>query len=279
MEAEGEINQNLPKTIFVRSYPDYVLTEARVLENLLTSESYYHSQAGDYMEQVQRNILSDHRKVVTDWMLEVCQLQLSSSEVFLSSVHFLDVFLSQISVRAGQLQLLASACLSIAAKLHHPQPPSLTDFVILTDCSITIKELQSMELLVLTKLRWELSSPSSLQFLHLLLLKMRESLADQITTANIEKEAETFLMLAATEYKFHKIKPSVLVRSSQPSTHPVNTKYLSDSGLRLHPDSRGQQASPAPGRHLQSPVPPGQHFPSCPVSDPCRVQTQRLLLD
>ena len=222
MEAGGEINQNLPKTIFVRSYPDFVLTEARVLENLLTSESYYHSQAGDYMEQVQLNILSEHRKVVTDWMLEVCQLQQGSSEVFLSSVHYLDVFLSQISVRAAQLQLLASACLSIAAKLHHPQPPSLTDFVILTDCSITIKELQSMELLVLTKLRWELSSPTSLQFLHLLLLKMQESLSDQITTANIQKEAETFLMLAATEYKFHRIKPSVLVCISQHPTPQVD---------------------------------------------------------
>ena len=222
MEAGEEFNHNLPKTIFVRSYPDFVLTEARVLENLLTSESYYHSHTGDYMELVQQNLLTDHRKVVTDWMLEVCQVQQSSTEVFLSSVHYLDVFLSQISVNPAQLQLLASACLSIAAKLHHPQPPSLTDFVILTDCSITIKELQSMELLVLTKLRWELSSPTSLQFLHLLLLKMQESLSDQITTANIQKEAETFLMLAATEYKFHRIKPSVLVCFSQHPTPQVD---------------------------------------------------------
>merc|ERR1719336_3071607 len=129
-------------------------------------------------------------------MLEVCQLQQSSTEVFLSSVHYLDVFLSEISVRSAQLQLLASACLSIAAKLHHPQPPSLTDFVILTDCSITIKELQSMELLVLTKLRWELSPPTSLQFLSILLVKMEDLLSEQITTA-IQREAETFLMLAA----------------------------------------------------------------------------------
>ena len=103
MEAGGEINENLPKTIFVRSYPDFVLTEARVLENLLTAECYYHSHAGDYMEQVQQNILTDHRKVVTDWMLEVCQVQHSSTEVFLSSVHYLDVFLSQISVNSAQL--------------------------------------------------------------------------------------------------------------------------------------------------------------------------------
>ena len=82
-----------------------------------------------------------------------------------------------------------------------------------------------MELLVLTKLRWELSSPTSLQFLHLLLLKMQETLSDQITPANIQKEAETFLMLAATEYKFHKIKPSVLVGFCQHSIHQVEKHF------------------------------------------------------
>ena len=217
MEEEvGEINQNLPRTIFVKSCHDIVLTEDRVLENLLVSERDYHSQSADYISLVQQNMVREHRKVLTDWMLEVCQVQGSSSQVFLSSVHYLDVFLSQISVKSTQLQLLASACLSIASKLHDPRPPSLTDFVILTDCSITIKELQSMELLVLTKLRWELSAPTSLQFLSILLVKMEHLLSDQMTTS-VQKEAETFLMLAATEYKFHNIKPSILVSHNRQS--------------------------------------------------------------
>ena len=84
---EEEINQNFPKTIFVKSCQDFVLTEDRVLENLLVSEREYHGQAGDYMDLVQQNIMSDHRKVLTDWMLEVCQVHRSSSQVFLSSVH------------------------------------------------------------------------------------------------------------------------------------------------------------------------------------------------
>ena len=65
MEAGGEINENLPKTIFVRSYPDFVLTEARVLENLLTAECYYHSHAGDYMEQVQQNIMHAYHTCIS----------------------------------------------------------------------------------------------------------------------------------------------------------------------------------------------------------------------
>ena len=235
---EEEISQNFPKTIFVRSCHDLVLTEDRVLENLLVSEREYHSRAGDHMELVQQNMMKEHRKVLTDWMLEVCQVHRSSSQVFLSSVHYLDVFLSQISLKSSQLQLLASACLSIASKLHDPQPPSLTDFVIMTDCSITIKELQSMELLVLTKLRWELSAPTSLQFLSILLAKM-EDLLSQPTEPSIQKEAETFLMLAATEHKFQNIKPSVLV-SLTPDGDLISLTLTLFTGLCLHHDGREQ---------------------------------------
>lgn len=52
-----------------------------------------------------------------------------------------------------QLQLLASACLLLASKLHDPRPMSLLNLVVFTDCSISVPELQSMEMLVLEKLR------------------------------------------------------------------------------------------------------------------------------
>ena len=80
-----------------------------------------------------------------------------------------------------------------------------------------------MELLVLTKLRWELSAPTSLQFLSILLVKMEDLLSEQMAPS-VQKEAETFLMLAATEYKFHNIKPSVLVSltSDEGLTHTIS---------------------------------------------------------
>ena len=133
--------------------------------------------------------------------------------MFLSSVQYLDTVLSQISLHPSQLQLLASACLSLASKLHDPRPLTLYRLVMASDCSFSLSELQNMEMLVLQKLHWELSSPSSLQFLSLILSHLDSVISSKMLEI-MEKQAETYLMLAATEYKFYNVRPSIMVRNS-----------------------------------------------------------------
>ena len=62
--------------MFVRSHPDpALLTDTRVLANLLVTESHHmRLRVRDYMAVVQELITPHHRKIVTDWMLEVCQV-------------------------------------------------------------------------------------------------------------------------------------------------------------------------------------------------------------
>jgi len=209
-------NHSLDKIVmpaFVKSSPDLVLTSERVLENLLISECHYGHLHGDYMHQVQEHLLPHHRKIVTDWMLEVCEEQNCSPQVFLSSVQYLDRVLSQHPVKTGELQLLASACLLLSSKLHDPHPLSLYNLVVYTDCSISMPELQSMEMMVLEKLRWELASPTSGQFLSIILANMENILSNQVLSL-VQKHAGTFLALAATEYRFYNVKPSLLASVS-----------------------------------------------------------------
>ena len=47
-----------------------ILTDKRVLENMLNEESLVTKQ--DYCSSVQSHIAPHMRKIVTDWMLEVC---------------------------------------------------------------------------------------------------------------------------------------------------------------------------------------------------------------
>ena len=116
-------------------------------------------------------------------------------------MHYLDTVMAATpSLKTSQLQLLASAALSIASKLHDPQPLSLYKLVICTDCSITVAELQMMELVVLEKLHWELAAPTSLQFLSLVLHHLQPRLPRKLT-ARLARQAETFLTLAATEHR------------------------------------------------------------------------------
>ena len=202
--------RKIVKPAFVKPCADLVLISGRVLENLLISECHYDHLHGDYMQHVQEHLLPHHRKIVTDWMLEVCEEQNCSPQVFLSSVQYLDRVLSQIPIKTGQLQLLASACLLLSSKLHDPRPLSLYNLVVYTDCSISIPELQSMEMMVLEKLRWELASPTSSQFLAIILSNLENILSNQVLSL-VQKHASTFLSLAATEYKYYMVRPSLLV--------------------------------------------------------------------
>ena len=51
-----------------------ILTDRRVLENMLNEESL--SNKKDYCSKVQSHIAPHMRKIVTDWMLEVCEEEL-----------------------------------------------------------------------------------------------------------------------------------------------------------------------------------------------------------
>ena len=206
----AKMTEKVKHSAFVQSYHDPVFLRTIVLHNLLISECKYSPSSQDYMQHVQEHLVPHHRKIVTDWMLEVCQEQKCSPQVFLSSVQYLDRVLSQLSIKSGQLQLLASACLLLSSKLHDPKPLSLYNLVIYTDCSISMPELQSMEMLVLEKIRWELASPNAFQFLEIILANMENILTNQVLYV-VQKHASTFLSLAATEYRFYNVKPSVLV--------------------------------------------------------------------
>lgn len=151
---------------------------------------------------------------------------ISSWQVFLSSVTYLDTVLAQMSLPPSQLQLLASACLSLASKLSDPRPLSLYKLVVATDCSCSLAELQAMEMVVLQKLQWELSSPSPLHFLSLLLAQLDTRLSAALLRL-VEKQAETFLMLAATEYKFYSVRPSIMVSTGSTLQTPSLSCHVS----------------------------------------------------
>ena len=84
MEGSEELDRRT-RPVFVRSQADSVLLSDRVLANLLVSESHYAFKVSDYMAQVQRSLAVNHRKIVTDWMLEVCQESTLAPQVTASS--------------------------------------------------------------------------------------------------------------------------------------------------------------------------------------------------
>merc|ERR1711874_622412 len=148
----------------VEAHNDRVLVnDMRVLDNLLLSED--NVRITDYCRTTQTNIKPHMRKIVTDWMLEVCEERNSQSEVFFLAVNYLDRFLSLVNIKKTQFQLVASVCILLASKFSQVVPISSEQLVIYTDNSVSVQELREWEIFVLSVLQWELSAATAHSFI------------------------------------------------------------------------------------------------------------------
>merc|ERR1712129_528280 len=202
---------SIQMTIDVPAMVDQViLTDSRVLENMLNGENLVTKQ--DYCSKVQSHIAPHMRKIVTDWMLELCEDQQCQPEVFFLSVNYLDRFLSTVNINKNQFQLCASVCILLASKFSQVVPITTEKLVIYTDNSVTVEELRQWEIRILNVLQWELSSVTAHSFLEHFIPGL--SLSSKVNIPNVRRHAETIAAIAATEYQFVLAKSSVIAAAA-----------------------------------------------------------------
>lgn len=263
--AEGELHCH--ESIVLtdsRSYEDQVLLkDRRVLENILNRQHDSRHGIINYFNTVQSEIKPHMRKIVSDWMLEVCEEQQCHPEVFSLAINYMDRFLSQLSLQKHQFQLLASVCLFLASKFKETNPLPAENLVIYTDNSISTYEitvsvsadpnaiasvwpslllwddvkylhflLQQWELLVLDVLNWDLSAVTPYSILDHLLRTLEFDPKFQIET--VRRHSETFVALAATEHVFCQTSPAVIAVACLASAlRGLNAKGLDDMLAKL----------------------------------------------
>jgi len=203
-----------------RAYEDPVLIkDSRILETLLLTEerdmellpssNFFDCYDGPHKE---REIKSFMRKIVANWMLEVCEEQRCEEEVFPLAMNYLDRILKLVNVKKSQLQLLGATCMFIASKLKETIPLTGEKLVIYTDNSITLQDLMDFEMLVLNRLKWDLSAITAHDFLEQILNRLPH--IDNERALTIKRHAQTFIALCATEFKFTSYPPSMIAASS-----------------------------------------------------------------
>merc|ERR1711862_1060624 len=185
-----------------------IANDKRVLENMLNAENDV--TVYDYCANKDSKIAPHMRKIVTDWMLEVCEDQQCKSEVFFLSINYLDRFLSRVNIQKEQFQLCASVCILLASKFSQVVPISTDKLVIYTDSSVTAQELRQWEIKILNVLQWELSSVTSHSFLQHYI----HGLENKINIEKVRNHAESIAAMAATEYAFICAKQSVLAAAA-----------------------------------------------------------------
>ncbi|KAM8927040.1 G1/S-specific cyclin-D1-like [Pelodytes ibericus] len=211
----------------LRAQPDHVLLQGRVLMTMLQTEHRY-LPSPSYFQCVQKEVYPYMRKMLTSWMLEVCENQKCADEVFLLAVNCLDRVLTLEAVEKKKLQLLGSSCLLLASKLRDTRPMTTESLCMFADFCFTDGELRTMELLVLNKLKWDLESITPRDFLphFLILLNIPPEKMPQV-----QKHTETFIALCTTDCNFIALPPSVVAAASMAAA--VTGLRLEDLGMPL----------------------------------------------
>ncbi|CAL4070891.1 unnamed protein product [Meganyctiphanes norvegica] len=180
-----------------------LLADPRVLDNLLALQP--HSMpTQNYFTHIQTDVAPYMRKVVTTWMLEVVEEQDCEDQVFHVAVNFLDRFLCTCVVQRTQLQLIGATCLLLASKLRACQALSVELLSYYTDYSVSPEEIKTYEILLVSKLGWELSPVTAIDFVDHLLVRVPGLRQDP----NIRKHTTIFIAFATTEPEFVQVPPS-----------------------------------------------------------------------
>ncbi|NXI98676.1 CCND3 protein, partial [Psophia crepitans] len=187
-----------------------LLGDQRVLQNLLRQEERYIPGAF-YFHGTQREIKPYMREMLAFWMLEVCEEQKCEEEVFPLAMNYVDRYLSLVPTRKSHLQLLGAVCMLLASKLRETMPLTVEKLCIYTDNSITPQQLLNWEVLVLEKLKWDLVSVIANDFLAPILYRLPLP-KDKMEL--VEKHAQTFIALCATDYTFAMYPPSMIATGS-----------------------------------------------------------------
>lgn len=117
-----------------------------------------------YFER-QNELTEKHRRILVDWLAEVCiSLELLSDTLFLA-VNLVDKYLERRVVPKKHFQLLGITCLMIAAKYEEIIAPSASCFEYMTDQACKKATILAMENKILVCLNFNLTTPSPLQFL------------------------------------------------------------------------------------------------------------------
>lgn len=108
------------------------------------------------------------RDEAVKWMLKVHSHHGFTALTAVLSINYLDRFLSTIQFHQDKpwaIQIAAVACLSLAAKIEETQVPLLLELQVQETILFKPKDVQKMELLVLSSLQWKMHPVTPLSFL------------------------------------------------------------------------------------------------------------------
>jgi hypothetical protein len=187
-----------------------LLNDKRTLNSMLKLEENYTINGSYFNSKIQ----PDMRTKLATWMLEVCEEQTCTDEVFANAMNIFDrlMFSMNNTIEVQHLQLIGSVCLFISSKLAQTQIHKLTasKLVDYTDNSISLESLLEWELFIMDKLKWDVASIVPNEFVDCFLNSI-----EQLTQHSLlKKHCHAFTAMCATDFKFSSYSASLIAAAS-----------------------------------------------------------------
>ncbi|KAM0060987.1 putative cyclin domain-containing protein [Helianthus debilis subsp. tardiflorus] len=155
------------------------------------------------------------RKEAVDWILKVKSCYGFTPLTAILAINYLDRFLSSLHFQEDKpwmIQLVAVSCLSLAAKVEETQVPLLLDLQVEdTKYLFEAKNIQKMELLVMSTLKWRMNPVTPISFLDHIVRRL--GLTDHVHW-DFFKKCEAMILCLVSDSRFVCYKPSVLATAT-----------------------------------------------------------------
>ncbi|KAI3991161.1 hypothetical protein MKX01_022382 [Papaver californicum] len=210
-DEEEIINEDFRKNPSLFLLEQDMFWEGEELTSLFTKERETHNLIMNNLETHQLPFLDSVRKEAVKWILRVISHYSFSPLTAILSVNYLDRFLSGHHFQREKpwmTQLVAVACLSLAAKVEETQVPLLLDFQVEESKYIfEAKTIKRMELLILSTLEWKMNPVTPISFLDHIIRRL--GLSNNLHWKFLQR-CEHLLLLVVTDSMFFHYLPSVL---------------------------------------------------------------------
>lgn len=113
----------------------------------------------------QSEVNENVRAILVDWLINVHAKFKLLPETLYITVNLIDRYMSMFPVKRKQVQLVGVAALLIATKYEEIYPPTVKDFIYLTDNAYTRKEVLEMESKMLFNIEFGIIQNSAYRFL------------------------------------------------------------------------------------------------------------------
>lgn len=176
-----------------------------VYQNFLRVEQKYIVDP-EYMSR-QPELTTKMRSILVDWIVDVHRRFDLLPDTLHLAIHLFDRFLEYTKVSKRQLQLVGVTALFIASKYEEMYVPAVDDFVAITNRSYSIEDIYHMESVILNRLKFDVTVPSALTFLHRVVKAIREEIGFE--TKQLENAAQFLIELALQDYVMLRYRTSL----------------------------------------------------------------------